>query len=306
MFLGYPFWSDAAAPTVPTIYDPILGTAITTLTFRGTSRKQKLMGISIAAGTPTLCNSIRLRLGNSLPDYRRITVPAVAHDHNNPIGVQDLLTNYFDLGGLEVLEGEAIELSAQGLDGAAGTGAFSGVLWVDDLEPASPPIPNGNIICLRHGANAAGADANTTLTDITAGMDSKNLENNRLYTPYMVIVHCEDQLVEAILLKVGKDVMVMPPAGRMVYPRAPIQFTGLEYNSGAIAMFGQCSAAAGIHVYMYCIESAIPNGPQPVNAPALQQVQSTNIPGVISVSQIIQGSGVLRPGTTGGILSVRR
>lgn len=306
MWQGYPFWADSAAPTTPTIYDPILMTAITTLTFRGTSRKQRLMGISVAAGTPTLNNSVRVRVGNSLPDYRRISIPAVAMDHNNPISHQDFMTNYFDLGGLEVLEGETIELSCQGLDGAAGTGAFAGVLWVDDMEPESPPIPQGNIICLRHGLDGTAADAGATLTNISAGLDTKDLENNRLYTPFMTISYCEDQLVEAIFFKAGKDVMTVPQCGRMIYPRAPIQFTGLEYNSGAIAMWGQCAAAAGIHVYMYCIESAISGGPQPVNAPTVQQVTSQPISGAVSVQPLLGGGGSLRPSLGGGLFQRRQ
>lgn len=304
MFTGYPFWADALAPTTATIYDPILMTTVTTLTFRGTSRKQKLMGISVSGGTRTLANSVRVLVGNSLPAYRLITVPLSGFQHDLGADQQIMNTNYFDLGGLEVLEGETITISGQGKEGAAGTGTLAGVLWVEDLEPGPISIPNGNIICLVHGALAAGGDMGATLTNISATLDTRDLENNRLYTPFMVMVDPEDDDVEALLFRAGKDVMTLPTAGRMVYPFAPIQFTGLEYNSGAVALFGQTAAAAGVTIYMYCIESAIPGGPQPVNAPTVQPIQSVSIPGAISLSGIVGNVGAGRP--TGGLLGFRR
>lgn len=291
MLQGYPFWSDALAPTVPTIYDPILMIATTTLTFRGQSRIQKLMGISVAGGTPTLGNTCRIRVGNSLPDYRRVTVPLGGFDHNAPATPQIGQVNYWDLGGLEVIEGETIEITGQGLEGAAGTGAMAGVLWVEDLEPGPIAIPDGNIICLVSGALAAGADAGVVLTDLTAALDARILENNRLYTPFMVCVEPEDQLIEALLLRAGKNTMALPPCGMMVYPNAPIQFSGLEYNSGAVGLWAQTGAAAGMLIYMYCTESEIHGGPQPTNAPAVQNVQSPDIPGSISVTGIVSRGG---------------
>jgi hypothetical protein len=264
------------------------------------------MGISVSGGTRTLANSVRVLVGNSLPQYRLITVPLSGFQHDLGGDQQIVSTNYFDLGGLEILEGETITISGQGKEGAAGTGTLAGVLWVEDLEPGPIKIPNGNIICLVHGGLAASADCGTTLTNMSASLDSRDLENNRLYTPFMTMTDPEDDDIEALLFRAGKDVMTIPPAGRMVFPNAPIQFTGLEYNSGAVAMFGQTAGAAGYTVYMYCIESAIPAGPQPVNAPAVQPVSSPSIPGSISVTGIVGGGGILRPGTTGGILSARR
>jgi len=289
MIRGYPFWGDALAPTTPTIYDPLLRNAITTLPFRGNSRKQKLMGISVAAGTRTLANSLRILIGNSLPTYRYITVPLNGFQHDLGGEAQVADVNYFDLGGQEILEGEALTISGQGLEGAAGTGAFAGVLYVDDLEPAAPGIPNGNIVMLVHGALAAGADAGVTLTDLTAALDARNLENNRLYTPFMTILEPEDQAIEACIFQVGKNTLTVP-VGKMVYKNAPLQFSGLEYNAGNMAWWAQCAAAAGMICYMYCIESEISGGPQPQNAPTVQPITSSNIPGVINLSSIV-GTG---------------
>ena len=305
MLTGYPFWSDALAPTTPTIYDPILMTAVTTLTFRGSSRKQKLMGISVAGGTRTLANSVRVRVGNSLPTYRNITVPLSGFQHDLGGDQQIIDLNYFDLGGLEVLEGEAITLSGQGKEGAAGTGTMAGVLWIEDLEPGPISIPTGNIISLVHGALAAGGDAGATLTDLSATLDARDLENNRLYTPFMTMVDPEDDDVEVILFRAGKDVMTIPTAGRMVFPHAPIQFTGLEYNSGAVALWAQAAAACGFTLYMYCIESVISGGPQPVNAPAVQPISSVRIPGAISLSDIVSGGGSIRSARPSGSSGIK-
>ena len=300
MLMGYPFWSDAGAPTTPTIYDPILKTAVTTLTFRGKSRVQKLMGLSIACGTRTLGNSIRIKIGNSLPTYRRITIPGNGFQHDLGGEAQVADVNYIDLGGLPIMEGEALELSAQGLEGAAGNGAYAGVIWVDDLEPGSNSIPNGNIVCLVHGALAAGGDAGVTLTDLSAVLDARLLENNRMYTPFMTILDPEDQAVEACMFTTsGGDVMTVP-VGKMVYPRVAIQFTGLEYNSGAVAWHAQCAALAGMICYMYCIESAIPNGPQPTSSLPINGVASNPIPGVVSMSQIVGGGSSLSGNLSGG------
>jgi len=305
MIRGYPFWSDALAPTTPTIYDPLLRTAVTTLPFRGNSRKQKLMGISVASGTRTLANSVRIKIGNSLPDYRYITIPLNGHQHDVGAEAQVADVNYFDLGGQEILEGEALTISGQGLEGAGGTGAMAGVLYVDDLEPMAPPIPDGNIVCLVHGALAGGGDAGATLTDLTASLDSRNLENNRLYTVFMTVLEPEDQAVEACIFQCGKNTLTVP-VGKMVYPRAGLQFSGLEYNAGNVAWWAQCAAAAGMICYMYVIESPIQGGPQPENAPGVQSVQSYHIPGATTVQQLIGGPGSrptgltrpLRPSTT--------
>ena len=162
--------------------------------------------------------------------------------------------NYFDLGGQKVMEGETITLSGQGLEGAAGTGAMAGVLWIEDMEPGPKSIPTGNVVCLVHGAIAGGGDASTTLTDLTAYLDGRALENGRIYTPFMTILEPEDKDIEACIFKAGKNAMSVP-VGKMVYPQQAIAFSGLEYNAGNIAWWGQCSAVAGMICYMYCIES---------------------------------------------------
>jgi len=296
MIRGYPFWSDALAPTTPTIYDPLLRNAITTLPFRGNSRKQKLMGISVAAGTRTLANSVRIKIGNSLPDYRYITVPLNGHQHDLGGEAQVADVNYFDLGGQEILEGEAISISGQGLEGAAGTGAMAGVLYVDDLEPEAPGIPDGNIVCLVHGALAGGGDAGNTLTDLTASLDGRNLENNRLYTVFQTVLEPEDQAIEACIFQCGNNTLSIP-VGKMVYPRAALQFSGLEYNSGNVAWWAQAAAAGGMICYMYCIESSISGGPQPKNAPEVQSIQSLKIPGTTTVGELV---GARIPSMIGG------
>jgi membrane-bound inhibitor of C-type lysozyme len=286
MLQGYPFWSDAATPSTPTIYDPILMTAVTTIPFRGTSRKQRLMGMSVSAGTRTLGNSLRVLVGNSMPQYRLMTVPANGHQHDLGGEPQVMDINYFDLGGYEIIEGETITLSAQGLEAAAGTGAFAGVLWVEDMEPGPKAIPSGNIVCLVHGGLAASADAGTTLTDLSAALDARTLENNRTYTPFMTVLEPEDQAIEACMFRVGKNTITVP-VGKMVYPQQAISFTGLEYNAGHISWWAQTAAAAGMICYMYLIESSSPGGGETPNAPDILPIQSAKIPGAVSVQDIV-------------------
>jgi len=202
--------------------------------------------------------------------------------------------NYWDLGGQEVLEGETITISGQGLEGAAGTGTLAGVLWVEDMEPGPKAIPNGNIVCLVHGGLAASADAGATLTDLSAALDARVLENNRTYTPFMTMVDPEDEDLEVIMFRVGKNTMTVPTAGKMIYPQQAVSFTGLEYNSGHIAMWAQAAGACGFTCYMYLIESESPGGGATPNAPAIQPVNSLQIPGVTSISSIIGGGRISR------------
>jgi len=305
MIVGYPFWGDALAPTTPTIYDPLLRNAITTLPFRGTSRKQRLLGFSVCAGTRTAANSVRFRVGNSLPDYRYVTIPLNGFQHDLGGEAQVADVNYFDAGGLEILEGETITISGQGFEGAGGTGAFAGVMYVDDMEEGDMPIPDGNIVCLVHGAYTAGADAGVTLTDLTAGLDARVLENNRKYTPFMTVLEPEDQAVEACIFQVGKNTMAIT-AGKMTFPKAAISFTGQEYNSGNVAWWAQCAVAAGMIVYMYCIESEISGGPRAENAPKVQNVKSEEVPGSISVRSIIGSGRTTTPFKTGSLRMARR
>jgi len=94
----------------------------------------------------------------------------------------------------------------------------------------------------------------------------------------------------------GKDVMTFPPVGRMVYPTAPLQFSGTQYNAGHVVGYVQVAAAAKIDVRIWLIESAMPTGEQPVSAVPLQSVTSQNIPGVVSIKPLISGRTVLRSG----------
>lgn len=282
MLQGYPFWADAGAPTTPTIFDPILEASTTTLTFRGTKRDVKVMGVSMSGDTPTFLNNLRLRVGNSTPDYRYYEIPSNGFDHDSVvagIGLNDV--NYIDLGGITVQEGEAITLSC------VGTGAFSGVLWVEDGEPGPIPIPNGNIVMLKlGGTNDAAAALSTTGGD----MDTRKLENNRLYTPFMVQTAPEDDSIEIILLRAGKDSMTFPPAGKMIYPAAPIQFTGLQYNSGDVIMKVQVAAGTKVDCRVWMIESPIQGQEASPTAPQVEPVTGAGVPGVVEAANLVSAA----------------
>jgi len=279
MFQGYPFWADAAGAC--TIYDPILRAAVTTLPFRGKSRKQTLMGVSIACGTETFLNNVRILVGNGLPAYRYFEIDPSGFLHDVAAQSGSNILNYRDLGGQEIMEGETITITA------VGTGTFAGVLWVEDHEPTSKAIPDGNVVMLKCGGTTDAAVG--TLSAVGFDMDARSLEQNRLYTVFAVDVLTEDEEIEALFLAAGKDVMTMPPIGRMVYPAAPLQFTGTQYNAGHVVGYVQCAAAGKIDVRIWMIESEAPGGEQPVSALPLQSVQSAPIPGIVSIRPLVGG-----------------
>jgi len=276
---GYPFWADAGAPTTPTIFDPILRAAVTTLTFRGKKRGVKVVGISAGCDTPTFLNNIRLKVGNSAPDYKYYEIPVNAFDHDG-LSPATQMVNYHDLGGIQVEEGETITLSC------VGTGAFSGVLWVEDFEP-DVGVPNGSVVCLKHGGTN---DGTNSLSVTGFDVDSRKLENNRLYTPFMVEVSPEDDSVEILIMAADKDAMTLPPVGRMVYKGAPLQFTGIQYNTGGVVGYFQAAAATKVDIRMWCIESEIPGLASSPSAPSIEPVTTPAIPGVIGPAAIIGGT----------------
>jgi len=289
MFQGYPFWVDAAGAC--SIYDPILRATVTTLTFRGASRLQKLMGVSVACGTETFLNNIRILVGNGLPAYRYFEIDPSGFLHDVAAQSGSNMLNYRDLGGQPIMEGETITITA------VGTGTFAGTLWVEDMEPPGPKIPNGNVVMLKCGGTNDVTGG--TITSTGFDMDARSLENNRLYSVFAVDVLTEDEEIEALLMAAGKDVMTFPPIGRMVYPTSPLQFTGTQYNAGHVIGYCQTAAAGKIDVRIWMIESPVSGGQQPVNATPVNNVTSINIPGVVSIAplvggQILQGGGSLR------------
>lgn len=304
MLQGYPFQgTGAAAPTADnvTFYDPILGSDVSTLTIRGSKREQKVVGISFCSDAPALGSRLELRIGNQVTGDRVIDIfPTLDGDlATQPIN----LLNFIDLGGIPVQEMETIDIRLYD-PGAAEL--MSGVLWFEDGEPTIP-IPNGRIITLRFGGSN---DCGTTLATTGFDMDSRKLINERLYTPYMVIVRPEDKVIEALLLKAGKDVMTLPPSGRMVYPSAPLQFTGAEYNSSYVVGYAEAQAATKFEAIVFCVES---EGPRPASAtaPAVTLSTASGIPGSVApalIGQVVTGK--VRPvsgkTTTGKLSLVKR
>jgi len=301
MLTGYPFQgTGAAAPTADnvTFYDPILGKDVTALTIRGDRRDQVIRGISFASDAPGLGSRLELRIGNQITDDRVIDVfPTLDGD----LVTQPINTlNYIDLGGIPVVEDETIDIRLYD-PGAAEL--MSGVLWLEDGEPTIP-IPSGRIVSLRFGGTN---DCGTTLAVTGFDMDSVKLVNERLYTPFCAMVRPEDKVIEALILKAGKDAMTLPPTVKMIYPTAPIQFTGNEYNSGYVVGYAEAQSATKFEAIVYCVES---EGVRQAtsNAAPVTTSTPTTIPGAVSPANLGGGSISRRPTgrPTGGIFNLKR
>ena len=158
---------------------------------------------------------------------------------------------------------------------------FAGVLWVEDFED-EVPIPSGQMVTLKFGgAN----DVTTAIAATGFDMDSRKLINERIYTPYMVEVRPENTLMEGLWLQAGKNVMTLPQSGRMIYPSAPLQFKGQEYNSGFVVGKGIAQAAGKFEAIMYLIES---EGQLEASkgSPQVEEATAPAIPGVFNVKSI--------------------
>jgi len=285
MWRGYPFWVDAAGSC--TIMNPLTKTTITTLPFEGSSTKQKLMGVSVGGDTPTFLNNIRILIGNSLPSYRYLELCPNGFDHDSPVvgvGANDI--NYYDLGGQEIHEGDTLTVTA------VGTGAFSGVLHVDDLEGDDPVVPNGNYVMLKCGGTNDGANA----VSATGGdLDSRKLENTRMYSLFKTELFAEDDSVEMVILQVGARTCAIP-VGRMQWSKTPFRFSGLEWNNSQVIVYVQVAAGTKIDLRMHLIETQQQGQAVSENAPPIQAVTPSVSPGVLSIPVGVV-SGVRRPPT---------
>lgn len=270
MLQGYPFFgTGAAAPTSDnvTFYDPILGADVSTLTIRGSKRQQKVLGISFVSDAPSLGSRLELRLGNQITEDRVIDVfPTLDGD----LATQPVtLLNFQDLGGIPINEDETIDIR---LFDPGAAELMAGVLWLEDGEPTRG-IPPGRIITLLCGGTN---DVTTDLAVTGFDMDSVKLVNEHLYTPFAVIVRPEDKILQALLLKAGKDSMTLPPSGKMVYPSMPLQFSGSQWNNGFVKGYAEAQAATKFEAIIFCTESASDKTP-PANAPPLQVAQGSGI-----------------------------
>lgn len=278
MWQGYPFkGTGAVSPgTTATVYDPILRVAVTTITIRGTKRMVTVQGVSVASDAPGLGSNIRVKVGNSEPDYRYFDVPP-SHDGDLATGPVHT-ANYHDMGGYEVHEMETISILI--VDPGAAE-LVSGVLWVDDGEPYIP-IPGGRIVVLKCGGTN---DGGTSIAATGFDMDARKLENGNLYTVFKVITRPEDKVIEVALLAAGKEVMTLPPVGMMVYGNTPLQFTGAQYNAGQVVGYLQVQAATKAEFWIYLVEQmtreTTPSAPPIVVAPQ-------HLPGAVTLLGVQQ------------------
>lgn len=283
MLIGFPFYgTGAAAPTAhnATLKDPILESTITTLPIRGKLDYVDIMGVTLYCDAPALLTRMELRIGNQPTPSRVIDI--------FPNSDADMVTDpskvnaYQDLGGIRIKENELIDIRLYD-PGAAEI--FAGVLWVEDYEPTIP-IPNGQVVYLRFGGTN---DGTTGLIATGFDMDSRKLINERLYTPYEVLVRPEEEakLAQVIILRAEKDAMTIPPGGKMTYKSAPLQFTGAQYNAGQVIGKIQDSAATKTEIIMKCIESEGATKASSNNPPIDPVKPASTMPGITTASQLV-------------------
>lgn len=290
MLQGYPFYGTGAiAPTVDnsTILDPILEASVTGITQRGKSKQVHIMGMSFNTDIPALGSRLELRVGNQ-PTPARVIDAFPQFDSNISTQLHQVL-NYIDLGGIPVNEDEFIDIRM--IDPGAAE-IMSGVLWVEDHEPEIP-IPKGQMVTLKFGGTN---DCGTTLAVTGFDMDSRKLINERLYTPYDVEVRPEDQAIQAMIMRAEKDSMTLPPIGRMIYGKAPLQFTGQQYNSGQVIGKMMAVAATKVEIIMRLIESEGQNK-APSNAPQVAPASAPSVPGIVGAGTV---TGAARASVSSG------
>lgn len=254
--------------------DVYLEATITTVTIRGEKADVAIMGISFSTDAPALGSRVELRIGNQpVPAHVIDMLPILDSDlATEPVSV----VNYQDLGGVHVNENELLDIRLYD-PGAAEL--MSGVIWVEDFEPAMR-IPEGKIITLKIGGTN---DGGTSIAVTGADMDGRKLQDKAVYTPFKAVVRAEDKVVQYFSLRVGKEAMALPPHGTMIYPNAPLQFTGQQWNAGQVIGKLQVQAATKVECILYCTES-FPTGP----GPSELQVPTSNmkVPGVVTLAEI--------------------
>jgi hypothetical protein len=293
MLQGYPFYgTGAAAPTADnvTMLDPVLEASVTGITRRGAKGYVDVMGISLYCDAPALGSRAELRVGNQPTPARVIDI--FPNNDADMVSDPSKIMAYQDLGGIRCAEDEVIDIRLYD-PGAAEI--FSGVLWVEDYEPEIP-IPKGQIVTLRFGGTN---DGTTGLIATGFDMDSRKLINERLYTPFELIVRPEEEakIVQACILRAEKDVMTIPPGGRMVFKSAPLQFTGQAYNNGQVVGKVQVSAGTKVEIIMKCIESE-GQVKASSSSPTVDTVKpNTGLPGIIAAANLVGATGLKAPMT---------
>lgn len=287
--LGYPFYKAAvaAAGSTATILDPVLRTAVTTLTIRGNSRVTRIHSVTLNSDAPGLGSYGTVRVGNDgIARYDFTILPSLDAD----LATQPVhLAAMNDLGGFEVSEQEQIVITLYD-PGAAEN--MSGVLYIQDGEQPLPLKKGRPMTLFFPGTN----DAATAISTTGGDKPSVKLEENYLYGVMGATVRPEDKVVEALVLADGNgNTATFAGAGKVLFPEFAMVFTGAQWNQGTVSLFVQVQAATKVECNVLLIEMPgnIRTGiEKPIS------VQPISFPGQPSLPGAVAGGG----GMSGGAM----
>jgi len=284
---GLPFYGTGGAGATgnaATIFDPIIGAAVTRIPQCGDKRGVSVRGATLFSDqTGDHEEYATMTIGQGGQGDAHIIVLRPASDGDNP-NPSAMFESFVPLGGFVVQENEDLSIRLYDPGGAA---LMSGVLWYDDLEPEIA-IPVGRIVTFR---GPTSADYATTYSE-TGGGNFVNLPDPMAnYAVVGADVRPEDKIVQALAVHAsGKGhAAVLPPKGQIWFPSCPLVFSGLEI----VRLRGQVQAGTEIAVTLYCVE--IPKRPGTVPQSAIVQAEpylGTYRP-TITPSQVAEGSRFL-------------
>lgn len=285
--IGYPFYATgAAAGATATILDPVLRTAVTTLSIRGAVRKCRIVGAVFSSDAPGLGSYATVYVGNDgITRYAFHLFPGSDGDlATEPVN----LNSMSDLGGYEVNEQETISIIVYDPGAAELT---SGVLYVEDSEPEIA-MPTGRPVTLKFGGTN---DAATTISTTGGDKPTTKLEETYNYAVIGAIVRPEDKVCQAnILADANGNSFTAPGSGKIVLPHPAFVFSGSQWNQGSVSQFLQVQAATKVETIFLLIEfpSNLTSGTEKPIA-----VQPVSFPGQPNIASI----GATTQPTVGGM-----
>lgn len=276
--IGYPFYGTGGAEATPvtaTVMDPVLKTAVTTITPRGTSKKTRILSVVGNSDAPGLGSRIRVSVGNdAITRYYFDVFPGLDGDLvTQPI----MMVGMNDLGGYGVNENENITILL--IDPGAAE-KMSGVLYLEDDEPAYSMPVGGRPVTLKFGLTT---DASTTISTTGGDVPSTKLEDSYNYAVIGSITRPEDKVCQANIFMDGNGrSYTAAPAGRILLPHPAFVFTGAQWNAGTIKNYLQVEAATVVETILLLLEfpgSKVTGTEKPIDTQPVSFPGQPTVPG---------------------------